>query len=178
VKLQGSKTEINVLKTFAGESRASVAYMLFAEKARKEGYEYIASIFESTGRNELAHARETFEALKLIRTTSENLKYAIEGEKEESESIYVKYAKEAKEEGFEELENLFSELAETEEHHEKRFKAIKELLDSGRLFKNQTSIKWQCMNCGYIHVGKEAPRRCPLCGLPQGYFKRYSEDFK
>lgn len=179
MNLKGSKTEMNLFKTFAGESRARNKYNLYAEKARKEGYKYIESIFDATAENEKAHAREVLgRYLCMIGTTSQNLKDSAEGEAMESNMIYKGFEKTAREEGFEEIANFFKELIETEENHMIRFREIKKNLDDGNTFKRDVPVKWQCMNCGYIHIGKEAPKVCPLCKYSQGYFKIYCEDYK
>lgn len=177
--LKGSKTEKNLLRTFAGESRARNMYTFFAEKAREQCLEYVASIFDMTAENEKAHAREAFRRyLKLIDSTSENLQKAAMGEAEESSRIYKNFEAEARAEGFNEIADFYKELSEVEEHHMERFNAIRERLDSGEMFKGNKDTAWQCMNCGYIHVGSEAPRLCPLCKYPQGYFKIYCQDYE
>lgn len=179
MNLKGSKTEQNLLKTFAGESRARNKYTFYGEKARAEGYQYIGSIFDVTSENEKAHAREAFgRYLGMIKCTSDNLKDAAEGEAFESENLYKQFEKEAREEGFIEIADFYKELTEVEESHMKRFMEIKRNLDDGMAFKRDIPVKWQCMNCGYIHIGKEAPKFCPLCKYPQSYFKIYCEDYK
>lgn len=177
--LKGSKTEKNLYRTFSGESRARTKYTLYGEKARMEGYQYIGSIFDETSYNEMAHAREVLNRyLKLLGDTKANLKDAIMGESLENKKIYVQFAEEAKEEGFDNIAEFFKELTEVEEHHEKRFEEILKRLEDGTLYRREKDAKWQCMNCGYIHEGKEAPMICPLCKYPQGYFKIACEDEK
>ena len=179
MQLNGSKTERNLLSTFAGESRARNKYTFYAEKAEKEGYEYIASIFEATANNEKAHAREVFNRfLKMNKSTADNLKDSAEGEAHESNNLYKQFEKEARAEGFTEIANFYKELQEVEGNHEMRFMKIYENLKAGMIFKRNTDVKWQCMNCGYIHIGKEAPAFCPLCKFPRAYFKIYCEDYK
>lgn len=177
--LKGSKTEQNLYKTFAGESRARTKYTLYSEKARQQGYQYIASIFASTALNELAHARRVFnDFLKLNKSTDENLMDAAMGEALETEKLYKEFEETAKEEGFMEIAAFFKELREVEEEHKERFLSILKNLKSGKMFRSDSDVKWHCMNCGYIHIGKEAPSKCPLCKFPQGYFEVYCENFK
>ncbi|WBW95905.1 rubrerythrin [Oceanirhabdus sp. W0125-5] len=177
--LKGSKTEKNLLKTFAGESRARNKYTFYADKARAEGYEYIASIFEETGENEKAHAREVFNRfLKLVGTTEENLREAAEGESFESFNLYKQFEEEARREYFYEIADFYKELQEVEEAHNKRYLQILNNLEQGKMYKRDRDAEWQCMNCGYIHTGKEAPKNCPLCKYPQAYFKIKCEDYK
>lgn len=179
MNLKGSKTEKNLLRTFAGESRARNKYDLYAEKARMEGYEYIAYIFEQTAYNEKAHAREVFNRyLKMVKSTVENLKDAAEGEAMETNNLYKEFERVAREEGFIEIADFYKEVAEVEENHMNRFNTIRKNLLDGMEFKRSVDVKWQCMNCGYIHIGKEAPMACPLCKYPRAYFKIYCEDYK
>jgi rubrerythrin len=176
---KGSKTEKNLLKTFAGESKARNKYTFYAEKARLEGYEYIASVFYATAENEKAHAREAFgRYLKKVQNTSANLEDAAEGEAAESEKLYKQFEEDARDEGFNDIADFYKELAEVEDHHMNRFMMIKENLDKGDAFKRDNEVMWQCMNCGYIHFGTEAPEICPLCKFPRAYFKIYCEDYK
>lgn len=172
--LRGSKTEKNLYRTFAGESRARNKYNLYAEKARAEGYQWVAQIFDSTAINELGHARRVYrDFLKLVCNTKENLVDAICGETEEYRDIYAKFEKEAREEGFNDIANFYKELREVEEAHSKRFKELYNKLDDGTMFTGSEDSKWVCMNCGYIHEGSMVPERCPLCGYPRAYFKPY-----
>ncbi|MCM1990680.1 rubrerythrin [Oceanirhabdus seepicola] len=177
--LKGSKTEKNLLKTFAGESRARNKYTFYAKKAKDEGYEYIASIFEETGENEKAHAREVFNRyLKLVGSTEDNLKDAAEGEAFESSKLYKQFEEEARRECFYEIADFYKELQEVEETHNQRYMDILRNLEQGKMFKRDKEVEWQCMNCGYIHTGKEAPKQCPLCKYQQSYFKIKCEDYK
>lgn len=179
MKLMGSKTEKNLLRTFAGESRARTMYTLYGEKAEKEGLHYIAKVFKLTSDNELAHAREVFnDYLKMNGCTIENLLEAVAGEKAENEEIYKKFEDDAREEGFTEIADFYKEVREVEAEHAKRYEELAKKLENKTLYKSNTEIKWQCMNCGYIYIGTEAPERCPLCHYPQGYFKRFCEDYK
>ncbi|MHC1684244.1 MAG: rubrerythrin family protein [Clostridiaceae bacterium] len=177
--LKGSNTEKNLLRTFAGESRARNIYTFFAEKAREQGLQYVASIFEVTAQNEMAHAREVYRRyLRLVDDTSENLEKAAMGEAAESSRIYKRLEEEARAEGFKEIADFYKELAEVEQHHMERYMALKERLDNGEMFKGSKESVWQCMNCGYIHIGSEAPKLCPLCKYPQPYCKVYCKDYK
>ncbi len=174
--LKGSKTEKNLYRTFAGESRVKNKYNLYAEKARQEGLQWVAAIFDETAENEKAHARRVWgDFLNLICSTKDNIKESMISEAIEANNLYKKYEEEAREEGFEEIANFYEELAEAEEAHEKRFKAIYKKLESNTIFKGEDDSKWCCMNCGYIHEGMEAPVVCPLCKYPRAYFKAYCE---
>jgi rubrerythrin len=179
MNLKGSKTEQNLLRTFAGESRARNKYTLYAEKAKKDGFQYIASIFEETAGNELAHAREDLgRFLCMIKSTEDNLMDAAKGEALESSKIYKEFERTAREEGFKEIADFYKELIEVEENHHDRYSEILKNLENGMMFRRDTEVKWQCMNCGYIHIGKEAPLICPLCKYPRAYFKIYCDDYK
>lgn len=172
--LKGSKTEKNLYRTFAGESRARSKYSLYGEKARAEGYQWVASIFDEISLNELAHARRVYSCfLNLVCSTKENLMDSICGETSEYEDVYDKFEKEARQEGFNEIADFYKELKETEESHAEKFKMLYDKLESGTMFKGSKESKWVCMNCGYIHEGVEAPMNCPLCGYPRAYFKPY-----
>ena len=174
--LKGSKTEKNLYRTFAGESRARTKYNLYAEKARAEGYEWVAQVFDITAINELAHARRVYkEFLKLVCNTKENLVDAICGEAAEYKDLYAKFEKEARDEGFNDIADLYKEIREVEEAHEKRFKDLYDRIDKGTMFNGSKDSKWVCMNCGYIYEGSEVPAKCPLCGYPRAYFKPYCE---
>lgn len=173
MNLKGSKTEKNLFKTFAGESRARNKYTFYAEKARAEGLMYVADIFEETAGNEKAHAREVFRRyLDLVSNTKNNLIDAALGEAEESKVIYKEFEQIAKKEGFDEIADFYKELQEVEEHHKERFLELAKKLKEGRMFKEDREIEWICLNCGYIYEGKEAPERCPLCKYPRAYFER------
>lgn len=179
MNLKGSKTEQNLLKTFAGESRARNKYTLYAEKARRDGFQYIASIFEETAGNELAHAREAFgRYLSMIKSTEDNLKDAANGEALESSKIYKDFENVAREEGFNEIADFYKELREVEERHHDRYTEILNHLSNGMMWRRDTEAEWQCMNCGYIHIGKDAPLVCPLCKYPRAYFKILCQDYK
>ena len=174
--LKGSKTEKNLYKTFAGESRANTKYTLYAEKARCDGYRWVGEIFDETAGNERAHAREAFgRFLKKINGTEENLIDAAMGEADESKKIYKEFEDIARKEGFVEIADFYKELQEVEENHGKCFIKLAEKIKNDKIFKSADVTMWQCMNCGYIHEGKEAPRYCPLCKYPREYFKPYCQ---
>jgi len=166
-----TKTEENLKESFAGESQARNKYMYFAKVARKQGYHYVAKIFEETAENEVQHAKEEFKLLKGIGDTKENLKVAIEGENYEHSQMYPKMKKEAEEEGNEVAAKLFQEVSEVEEHHEARFKKLLEMLEKGTLYKREKPIRWKCSKCGYVHEGTEPPEICPACKHPREYYE-------
>ncbi len=178
-KLKGTKTEQNLLKAFAGESQARNKYTYFASKAKKEGYEQIASIFEETANNEKEHAKLWFKALNNgeVPTTLENLLAAAAGEHEEWTEMYKQMAAEAKEEGFTELAYKFAAVGEIEKRHEERYKKLAELVKLGKVFKKTEEKVWICRNCGHVYVGKEPPKVCPVCNHPEAYFEILNEEF-
>lgn len=175
-------TQENLLKAFTGESIARNKYTFFAKQARKEGYEWIARVFEETADNERAHAEEEYELMKdkvvmtntydihALGTTLENLKDAAGGEKYENESMYPEFEKTAQEEGENEAATLFKEIAEVEEKHEERYLKLAQLLENDTLYQRNEEVEWKCLNCGYIHKGTEAPKICPLCKKPQSWY--------
>lgn len=178
-----TKTQQNLLKAFAGESQARNKYGMFAKMARKEGWEWIARVFEETADNERAHAEELFEMIKekieiqgtleilpYSTKTTENLKMAAEGEKFEWTTMYPDFEKVAKEEGETEPTRLFEELKEVEEKHEERYVILAKKLDSNTLYNSEVEVEWKCLNCGYIHKGKTAPEKCPLCLKLKGWY--------
>lgn len=176
MNLKGSRTERNLLKTFAGESRARNKYDLYAERARIDGYEWVGQIFNETALNEYAHARRSYgQLLNRVGSTKDNLLDAIMGETSEFKDIYRMFEKEAREEGFIEIADFYKELREVEESHSERFKALYDKLKDGTMFKGPIESKWVCMNCGYIHEGTDAPLVCPLCRYPRAYFKPVCE---
>lgn len=176
MNLKGSKTEKNLLKTFAGESRARNKYDLYAERAREDGYQWVGQIFNETALNEYAHARRSYgQLLNRVGSTKENLLDAIIGETSEFTDIYEKFEQEARNEGFIEIADFYKELREVEESHSERFKALYDKLEDGTMFKGPVESKWVCMNCGYIHEGTDAPMVCPLCKYPRAYFKPVCE---
>ncbi len=177
-----SKTKENLLKAIAGESIARNKYTYFAEIAMKEGLIWIAKVFEETADNERAHAKEELERIQEktemtntydihpLGNTLENLKNAAAGEKYEWGIMYPEFEKVAREEGDEDAATLFKEISEVEEKHEERYNILADRLAKGTLFKSDTEIEWKCLNCGYIHKGKEAPDKCPACHKIQGYY--------
>lgn len=177
--LKGSKTEQNLMTAFAGESQARNKYTYFAEKAREEGYEQIARIFEETARNEQEHAKLWFKALHddTVGTTAENLKAAAEGENYEWTNMYAEFAKVAKEEGFNKLAFQFEQVANIEKHHENRYLDLLDNVNDGKVFAKEEKSVWICQVCGYIHEGEEAPKVCPVCTYPQAQFKLSTKDY-
>ncbi len=172
-----SKTEENLKEAFAGESQARNKYDYFAKVARKEGYHYIAKIFEETAMNEIQHAKDEFKLLGGIADTKANLKAAMDGEHYEDTEMYPRMAKEAREEGNEAAAKLFEEIAEVEKHHEERFRKLLEMVESGTVFKRDKPIKWKCSKCGYIHEGEQPPEKCPSCKHPQEYYEPECMEF-
>ena len=166
-----SKTEENLKAAFAGESQARNKYTYFAKVARKEGYHYIAKIFEETALNEMRHAKDEFSLLNGIGDTVANLKEAIAGEDYETREMYKTFAEEAEAEGEREAANLFRQIAIVEAHHRDRYKKLLELLESGTLYKRETPVKWKCGVCGYVHEGTEPPAKCPCCKHPREHFE-------
>ncbi len=166
-----SKTEENLKAAFAGESQARNKYTYFAKVARKEGYMYIAKLFEETADNEMQHAKDEFKLLKGIGDTKANLKAAIKGEHFENSEMYPKFAKEAEEEGNEEAARLFRQISKVEEAHEMRYRKLLKMVEEGAVFKREKPIKWKCSKCGYIHEGTEPPKECPSCKHPYNYYE-------
>ena len=166
-----TKTEDNLKDAFAGESQARNKYDYFAKVARKQGFYYVAKIFEETALNEMQHAKEEFKLLKGIGDTKENLKEAIKGEHYENTEMYPNMEKDAKKEGNKEAEILFKEISSVEEHHEARYKKLLEMLEKGTLYKRDKPIRWKCSKCGYIHTGKEPPEECPACKHAREYYE-------
>ncbi len=172
MELKGTKTEKNLKEAFAGESQARNKYNFYASKARKEGYEQIANIFEETANNEKEHAKLWFKALNggMVPMTIENLIDAAAGEHGEWTDMYSRMAKEAKEEGFDKLAYQFEAIGEIEKHHEERYLKLLEEVRNGTIFNKDEVVAWKCLNCGHIHFGKTAPKVCPVCDHPQSYF--------
>jgi len=166
-----SKTEENLKEAFAGESQARNKYTYFAKVARKQGYHYIANIFEETAINEMQHAKDEFKLLKGIGDTKANLKEAIEGEDYETVTMYPTFAKEAEEEGNKEAAALFKQIAKVEEQHRNRYKHLLDMLEKGTLYKRDKPIRWKCSKCGYIHEGTEPPKLCPSCKHEKEYYE-------
>jgi rubrerythrin len=173
VNLKGTKTEKNLMEAFAGESQARNKYTYFASKARKDGYEQIASYFEESANNEKEHAKMWFKLLcgGEIPSTADNLKAAAAGENEEWTKMYKRMAAEARKEGFSDIADLFESVGSIEKEHEERYlKLLKNVTDKTVFAKKEKSI-WICRNCGHIVDDKSAPKKCPVCAHPQAYFE-------
>ena len=179
MELKDSKTYQNLMTAFAGESQARNKYTYFASTAKKEGYEQIAAIFEETANNEKEHAKMWFKLLNggAVPSTKENLKAAAEGENYEWTDMYDSFAKEAEEEGFKEIANKFRLVAAIEKEHEERYLKLLNNIASERVFDKEDTTVWVCRNCGYVHVGKTAPKVCPACNHPQAYFEMRSTNY-
>jgi rubrerythrin len=188
--LKGTKTEKNLLASFAGESQARNRYTFFASQAKKEGFEQISAIFLDTADNEREHAKRFFKLLEggdveitatypagVIGNTATNLEEAADGEKLEWSKLYLDAEKTAHAEGFEVVAVQFKEIAEVEQQHEKRYRRLLQNIKEGKVFKRDTIVKWHCRNCGYVHEGKEAPEKCPACDHPRAYYEILSENY-
>lgn len=188
--LKGTKTEQNLLKAFAGESQARNRYTFFASAAKKEGLVQISMIFEETANQEKEHGKKFFKYLQggsvtitetfpagVIGSTLDNLKTAADGEQEEWTHAYPEFARIAREEGFEDIAKTFEMVSVAEKQHEKRYRDLYNNLMAGKVFKKDNVVIWRCLNCGYIHEGKEAPELCPACNHPQAYFEVLSENW-
>ena len=171
MELKGSRTEKNLMTAFAGESQARNKYTYFAQKAREEGYEQIAALFEETALNEMAHARLWFEALGGVGTTAENLKAAAEGENYEYTEMYKEFAEVAKEEGFTRLAYLFNAVGAIEKAHEERYLKLLENVEFNKVFEKSEEKMWKCRVCGHLVLGKKALAKCPVCGAEQAFFE-------
>ena len=176
-KYSGTKTEQNLRTAFSGESEARNKYTFFASVAKKEGYEQIAALFQKTADNEREHAKLWFKELNGIGDTAENLKSAAEGENYEWTDMYAGFAKTAEEEGFTELAAKFRLVAEIEKHHEERYRALLKIVELAEVFAKSEVKVWECRNCGHIMVGMSAPKVCPACNHPQGYFEIHVENY-
>lgn len=177
MELKGSQTEKNLWAAFAGESQARNKYTYFASKAKKEGYEQIAEIFELTAGNEKEHAKLWFKHLNGIGSTAENLMAAASGENFEWTEMYREFADTAREEGFEAIAKQMEGVLEIEKAHEARYKKLAQNLEQDLVFQNGDEVMWLCRNCGHIHTSKEAPKVCPVCLHPQSYFERKAENY-
>jgi rubrerythrin len=188
--LKGTKTEKNILTAFAGESQARNRYTYFASQAKKDGYVQIQSIFEETANQEKEHAKRLFKMLEggeveitgafpagVIGTTLENLKEAAAGENHEHTIMYPEFAVTAREEGFNDIADIFEAIAVAEKQHEKRYNDLAANIEAGRVFKRDSSTKWRCRNCGYVHDGDGAPDECPACAHPQAHFELLGENY-
>jgi len=188
--LKGSQTEKNLITAFAGESQARNRYTYFASKAKKEGLEQMAFIFEETASQEKEHAERFFKFLEggdvevatafpagVIGSTLENLKAAAAGEHYEQTEMYPGFAKIAQEEGFNAIAAVFKHIAVAERQHEKRYVDLAANIETGRVFKRDEEVVWRCRNCGYLHTGNEAPHSCPACAHEQSYFELLGENY-
>ena len=177
--LKGTKTEKNLMDAFAGESQARNKYTYYASKAKKEGYEQIAAIFQETADNEIEHAKIWFKLLHdgEVPTTTQNLSDAAAGENYEWTDMYDRMAKEAKEEGFDHIAYLFEAVGKIEKEHEERYKKLLENIEGGLVFSKDGDAIWKCRNCGHIVVGKQAPEVCPVCNHPKSYFEVKADNY-
>lgn len=182
--IKGSQTEKNLMHSFAGESQARMRYTYFASAAKKEGFEQIAAIFEETANQEKEHAKRMFKFLEggmveitaqfpagVIGTTLENLQAAAAGENEEWTKDYPHFATIAQQEGFDDIARMYRAISIAEKAHEERFRALADNIENVKVFARETETTWQCRNCGYVHVGKNAPNECPACKHPQAHFE-------
>jgi len=179
MELKGTKTEANLMAAFAGESQARNKYTYYASKAKKDGYEQIAAIFEETASNEKEHAKMWFKELHggSVPSTMENLLDAAAGENYEWTDMYDEFAKVAREEGFDRIATLFEGVALIEKEHEERYRKLIENIEGGLVFSRDEEKIWQCRNCGHIVIGKEAPIVCPVCDHPQAHFEIKKENY-
>lgn len=181
--VKGTETEKNLMRAFSGESQARTRYLFFAKQARKDGYEYIADIFELTAANETEHAKMYFKQLEggmvefsgtypagVIGTTLDNLREAAQGEHDEWQILYPSFAKVAEQEGFRHIARLFRLIAEVEHMHNLRYLELLKEVETNTVFSSTEEEVWECLKCGYEHHGKDAPAICPICGHPQAFF--------
>lgn len=189
-KLKGTRTEKNLLLSFAGESQARNRYTYYASQAKKEGYEQIAAIFQDTADNEKEHAKVFFKLLEggeleitggfpagVIGDTKANLKAAADGERFENTQMYPSFAEIAKAEGFPEIADTFNLISTVEKGHENRYRALLKNLEEGAVFKRSQKVVWRCRNCGYMHEGYEAPEECPACKHERAYYEIFIENY-
>lgn len=187
--IQGSKTEKNLMLAFAGESQARNRYSYYASKAKKEGYEQISNIFKETAENEKEHAKVFLEYLENepveicaqfltnLGDTKENLEAAIMGEHDENTNLYPYFAEVAEDEGFLDIAESFKHVTEVEKHHEARFKKLLKNIEENKVFQKDKEVEWKCLNCGYLTIGKKAPKICPSCKHEQAYFEICCENY-
>jgi len=178
LNLKGTKTEKNLMAAFAGESQARNKYTYYASKAKKEGYNQIAALFEETAHNEMAHAKMWFKLLHDgVPSTEENLKDAASGENYEWTDMYDQFAKEAREEGFEKVAYLLESVGKIEKEHEERYLKLLKNLQEEKVFSKDETVVWECANCGHLHEGTDAPEMCPVCDHPRGHFKVQAKNY-
>jgi rubrerythrin len=188
--IKGTRTEQNLLKSFAGESQARTRYTFFASAAKKEGYEQIAGVFTETAEQEKEHAKRFFKFLEggmveitasfpagIIGTTAQNLLAAAEGEHEEWDLLYKEFEQVAREEGFPQVAVAFKMIATVEARHERRYRQLLSNLTENKVFDKEEEIEWQCRNCGFVHKGKGAPKTCPACLHPHAYFEPMKNNY-
>lgn len=188
--VKGTKTEKNLLASFAGESQARMRYNYFASQAKKDGFVQIQKIFEETADQEKEHAKRFFKQLEggeveitaafpagIIGTTAENLMAAAAGEHHEWTDMYPGFAKVAREEGFEDIALLFENVSIAEKQHDKRYRDLLANIEAGRVFKREQKVIWRCLNCGFLYEGTDAPSNCPACDHPQAYFELLGENW-
>ena len=189
-QLRGTKTEKNLLKSFAGESQASNRYDLFASVARKEGYVQVANVFRETANQEREHAKRFFNFLEggdlevtatfpagKVGTTEENLLAAAAGEQEEHADLYPAFAEVALQEGFNDVAAVWKAVSVAEQHHEERYRALLENVKNNRVFERDVEHTWECSNCGYLHTRESAPEKCPACAHSKAYFQLLSQNW-
>ncbi len=179
MELKGSKTEQNLMTAFAGESQARNKYTYFASKARKDGYEQIAAIFEETANNEKEHAKIWFKLLNggEISDTIHNLEAAAKGENYEWTDMYKEFAEVAREEGFTKIANLFEGVAKIEKEHEERYRKLLKNINDEVVFSSDNDTIWICRNCGHVVIGKKAPEVCPICNHKKSFFERKADNY-
>ena len=179
MELKGSKTEMNLMAAFAGETQACVKYQYYASKAKKDGYQQIGELFEETARNEKEHAKIWFKFLHggAVPETTANLADAAEGENYEWTDMYAGFAKTAREEGFDHLAYLFEAVGAIEKEHEERYRKLLANIEDGIVFSRDGDRVWQCRNCGHVVIGQKAPDVCPVCAHPQSYFEIKKENY-
>ena len=188
--VKGTETEKNLLKSFAGESQARMRYTYFAKEAKKEGFEQISAIFMETAEQEKEHAKRMFKYLEggmleitasypagVIGTTAENLLAAANGENEEWSELYPHFADVAEQEGFKEIAVMYRMIAKAEANHEERYRKLLSRVNEETVFSREEEIVWQCRNCGFVFVGKKAPKTCPACLHPQSYFEPKNDKY-
>lgn len=188
--IKGTRTEHNLLASFAGESQARSRYTLFAQTALEEGYQQIAAVFMETAEQELSHARQFFSLLEggmveitagypagVVGDTAKNLAEAAAGEREEWSDLYESFAKTAQDEGFPHIANLYKLISKVEQMHEQRYMKLLERLTTGTEFEDEQPVEWMCRRCGFTITSKFAPKRCPVCGMDQGWFERKANNY-
>ena len=190
MSLKGTETERNLLTAFAGESQARNRYTYFAGKAREEGYEQMAAIFEETANQEKEHAHRLFKFLEggdveisaafpagVVGATVDNLKAGAAGEEHEWKAMYPDFAKVARQEGLEDVAKVFEAIAVAEKQHGKRYRQLAANIEAGRVFQRDAAVTWRCRNCGYLHTGTAAPDVCPACAHPRAHFELLGENW-